>query len=130
MVDGLKRSDIDITFVGKMTRQELSKKSSVSTDYVIENASVVWKFLKGRKLPGLMALDRVCFLNYKYVVFASFSIPLSYLSLPLLLPSVLFLNISSSFLLDAFHISLSSNSDVNKSFVLLFIFFSFGALLS
>lgn len=25
-----------------------------------ENASVVWEFLKGRALPGVAALDRVC----------------------------------------------------------------------
>lgn len=47
------------------------------------------------------------------VVFALFSIPL-----PLLLPSFCSETSSSLFLLDAFHISLISNSDVNILFSL------------
>lgn len=44
----------------QVMRQQLSSLSVIS---MIENASVVWEFLKGRKLPGVVALDRVCFNN-------------------------------------------------------------------
>ncbi|XP_027357972.1 uncharacterized protein LOC113867126 isoform X3 [Abrus precatorius] len=55
----LSQSNCEITVVGtmacKMVRQE---KSSLSFINMIENASVVWEFLKGRNLPGVMAVDR------------------------------------------------------------------------
>jgi phosphoglycerate kinase len=37
---------------------------SVLVNDMIENASVLWEFFKGRKLPGVMALDRVCSVNF------------------------------------------------------------------
>ncbi|KAI4349124.1 hypothetical protein L6164_009760 [Bauhinia variegata] len=59
MLDQLSLSNCDITVVGntacQIVRQELSSLSSIN---MVENASVVWEFLKGRKLPGVMALDR------------------------------------------------------------------------
>lgn len=62
MLDQLS-SSCEITVVGNMAcqvmRQELSSSSVIN---LVENASVVWEFLKGRKLPGVLALDRVCFL--------------------------------------------------------------------
>lgn len=67
VLDSLKQRNSDIIVVGKMACQVLLGKTSLSADCMIENASVVWEFLKGRKLPGLMALDRVCFLDPKSV---------------------------------------------------------------
>ncbi|KAK7316183.1 hypothetical protein VNO77_34995 [Canavalia gladiata] len=59
ILDQLSQSNCEITVVGtmacKLLRQE---KSSLSFINMIENASVVWEFLKGRKLPGVMAVDR------------------------------------------------------------------------
>jgi len=72
ILDKLGQNNCEITVVGtaasKLVRPE---KSSLSFINIIENASVVWEFLKGRKLPGVMAVDRVC-LHKHY-----FSIPLS-----------------------------------------------------
>ncbi|KZV26049.1 hypothetical protein F511_13927 [Dorcoceras hygrometricum] len=58
-LDTLKMSSCSITFVGNMQFKELlSKSKSFSEDNFVKNAAVVWEFLKGRKLPGLEALDR------------------------------------------------------------------------
>ncbi|KAL6534160.1 hypothetical protein OROHE_013085 [Orobanche hederae] len=52
-------SDCDVTFVGKMEMEELLGQSkSVSNVKFLKSAAVFWEVLKGRKLPGLMALDR------------------------------------------------------------------------
>ncbi|KAI3472048.1 hypothetical protein Pfo_028736 [Paulownia fortunei] len=52
-------SSCNLTFVGKMEFEELLRKSkSFSNDNFFKSAAVVWEVLKGRKLPGLMALDR------------------------------------------------------------------------
>lgn len=54
-------SSCDVSFVGKLEFEELMDKSkSFSNDNFLKSAAVVWEVLKGRKLPGLMALDRVC----------------------------------------------------------------------
>ncbi|XP_029130199.1 phosphoglycerate kinase, cytosolic isoform X3 [Cajanus cajan] len=59
ILDQLSQNNCEIIVVGtmasKLVRQE---KSSLSFINIIENASVVWEFLKGRKLPGVMAVDR------------------------------------------------------------------------
>ncbi|QCD93613.1 phosphoglycerate kinase [Vigna unguiculata] len=59
ILDKLGQNNCEITVVGtaasKLVRPE---KSSLSFINIIENASVVWEFLKGRKLPGVMAVDR------------------------------------------------------------------------
>ncbi|XP_073317189.1 uncharacterized protein [Primulina huaijiensis] len=58
-LDTLKKRSCNITFVGNMQFKELlSKSKSFSEDNFVKNAAVVWEFLKGRKLPGLEALDR------------------------------------------------------------------------
>ncbi|KAF8042701.1 hypothetical protein BT93_A1130 [Corymbia citriodora subsp. variegata] len=55
----LSQSDCDVTIVGSVARKTMTDESiSVAAFSVIENASVWWEFLKGRKLPGVMALDR------------------------------------------------------------------------
>lgn len=63
MLDQLSRN-CEITVVGNMACQVMKQElSSLSFINLVDNASVVWEFLKGRKLPGVMALDRVCFNN-------------------------------------------------------------------
>ncbi|KAL1338493.1 hypothetical protein HN51_033123 [Arachis hypogaea] len=55
----LSQSNCNITIVGNTACQLVSQeRSPMSSTSMIENASVVWEFLKGRKLPGVMALDR------------------------------------------------------------------------
>ncbi|KDP29152.1 hypothetical protein JCGZ_16541 [Jatropha curcas] len=59
MLDELSQQNCDVIAVGNMACKTIMMESS--SDLVcntIENASVVWEFLKGRKLPGIMALDR------------------------------------------------------------------------
>ncbi|KAK6147026.1 hypothetical protein DH2020_017938 [Rehmannia glutinosa] len=51
-------SGCNITFVGKMECELLGKSKSFLNDNFLKSAAVVWEVLKGRKLPGLMALDR------------------------------------------------------------------------
>ncbi|CAA3029599.1 phosphoglycerate kinase, cytosolic-like isoform X1 [Olea europaea subsp. europaea] len=59
VLSSLIQSTCDVTFVGKMESGGLLRKStSISVDNFVKNASVVWEFLKGKRLPGLMALDR------------------------------------------------------------------------
>lgn len=54
-------SSCNLNFVGKMELEDLLGKSkSFSNDNFLKSAAVVWDVLKGGKLPGLMALDRVC----------------------------------------------------------------------
>ncbi|KAG4383253.1 hypothetical protein GLYMA_13G045400v4 [Glycine max] len=59
ILEQLSQNSCEITVVGtmasKLVRQE---KSSLSLINMVENASVLWEFLKGRKLPGVMAVDR------------------------------------------------------------------------
>ena len=58
----LSQNDCDVTVVGNIACEAIMKESSpVSVFNMIYNASVVWECLKGRKLPGVIALDRVCF---------------------------------------------------------------------
>lgn len=59
MLNELSQRDCDVTVVGHMACQAVMRtKRSASTFDLIENASIVWEFLKGRNLPGLVALDR------------------------------------------------------------------------
>lgn len=65
MLNQLSQSNCSVTVVGSMACEAMVKESnSVSHLTTIENASVLWEFLKGRKLPGVMALDRVCFMLF------------------------------------------------------------------
>ncbi|XAR51049.1 Phosphoglycerate kinase [Bertholletia excelsa] len=58
-LDKLSRRNCEITVVGNMACESLRKVSaSVELFNMIDNASVTWEILKGRKLPGLMALDK------------------------------------------------------------------------
>lgn len=62
MLSKLGQNDCDITIVGNIACNPITKESSSGFN-VVESASVVWEFLKGRKLHGVLALDRVCFLT-------------------------------------------------------------------
>ncbi|CAL5419895.1 unnamed protein product [Camellia sinensis] len=65
MLDKLNRRNCDITVVGNMACEALTSVStSFSSHNMVDNASVLWEILKGRKLPGLMALDRA----YPFVI--------------------------------------------------------------
>lgn len=72
MLSKLGQNDCDITVVGNMACKSVTKESSLGLN-MVENASVVWEFLKGRKLHGVMALDRVYFLNLISVQFSWFN---------------------------------------------------------
>lgn len=51
----------NVTFVGNTEfKESLGKSNSFSNDNFLKCAAVVWEVLKGGKLPGLLALDRVC----------------------------------------------------------------------
>ncbi|OMO72477.1 Phosphoglycerate kinase, partial [Corchorus capsularis] len=51
--------DCEVTIVGKMAHEIAKNESgSLSSFNMLENASAVWEFLKGQKLPGVVALDR------------------------------------------------------------------------
>lgn len=67
MLDLLSQSNCDLTVVGNMAcKVIMQESSSISEINMLENASVVWEFLKGRKLPGVTALDRVCSIIFFY----------------------------------------------------------------
>ncbi|KAK9920965.1 hypothetical protein M0R45_029499 [Rubus argutus] len=59
MLNQTSQRNSNITVVGNMACEAMVKESNSTFHFnMIENASVVWEFLKGRKLPGIMALDR------------------------------------------------------------------------
>lgn len=61
--DQLSQNNCDVTVVGNSACEAMTKESSpFSVFNMIYNALVVWEFLKGRKLPGVIALDRVRFI--------------------------------------------------------------------
>ncbi|XP_044473026.1 phosphoglycerate kinase-like isoform X2 [Mangifera indica] len=57
MLSKLGQNDCDITIVGNIACNPITKESSSGFN-VVESASVVWEFLKGRKLHGVLTLDR------------------------------------------------------------------------
>jgi hypothetical protein len=65
MLDLLSQSNCDLTVVGNTACKLIMQESSSVSDFnMLENGSVAWEFLKGRKLPGVMALDRVSFILF------------------------------------------------------------------
>ncbi|KAF3441833.1 hypothetical protein FNV43_RR15748 [Rhamnella rubrinervis] len=59
ILDQLSQNNCEITVVGKMACEAIMKQSSSASVFnMVYYASVVWEFLKGRKLPGILALDR------------------------------------------------------------------------
>lgn len=64
------KSSCDVTVVGTTACKAITSESSSGTHLnMVESASVVWEFLKGRKLPGVAALDRVNSPNFVNVQF-------------------------------------------------------------
>lgn len=61
ILDQLSQGNCEVTVIGNLACQLMRQENkSLSSINLIENASVVWEFLKGRKLPGVTAVDRVC----------------------------------------------------------------------
>lgn len=61
MLERISNTDCEVTVVGNAACKAISKHSSPLSSYkVFKSASVAWEFLKGRTLPGVAALDRVC----------------------------------------------------------------------
>ncbi|XP_050227352.1 uncharacterized protein LOC126676991 [Mercurialis annua] len=59
MIDELSQETCDVIIVGNMACKAVITKSRSFLAYdLIESASVFWEFFKGRKLPGIMALDK------------------------------------------------------------------------
>lgn len=61
ILDKVSQDGCHVTIVGHMACDavlQISRSAPVHT--MIEHASVVWEYLKGRNLPGLLAVDRVC----------------------------------------------------------------------
>ncbi|KAI3417236.1 Phosphoglycerate kinase [Psidium guajava] len=59
ILNTLSQGDCDVTIVGSVACKTMTdESSSIPAFSVIENASIWWDFLKGRKLPGVMSLDR------------------------------------------------------------------------
>lgn len=58
MLYNLSQMNCDLIVVGKQACETFIGRSRHVTADMIENASIVWEFLKGRKLHGLLALDR------------------------------------------------------------------------
>lgn len=60
ILDEVSQNGCHITIIGHMACEAVLQIPRSSSAYtMIEHASVVWEYLKGRNLPGLLALDRV-----------------------------------------------------------------------
>lgn len=72
MLDQLVRQKCDVSIVGSVACQEVRDGSVCASSYnMLQNATVSWEYLSGRKLPAVMALDRVhiiCLGFYFYLV--------------------------------------------------------------
>lgn len=63
----LAQSDCDVTVVGTAACKAMVQESRTLSSYsIFENASVVWDFFKGKRLPGVLALDRVSYLVFVF----------------------------------------------------------------
>lgn len=61
MLETTRKSGCDVIVVGGAACKALAGISTSSPHYTMfHSASVVWEFLKGRTLPGVAALDKVC----------------------------------------------------------------------
>ncbi|CAN1805301.1 TSL-kinase interacting protein 1 [Linum perenne] len=68
-LDNLSQRNCEIAVVGSMACKAMIRESSSSLHYdTIENTAVVWEVLKGRKLPGMLALDRVILVLFAYTL--------------------------------------------------------------
>ncbi|CAN4117104.1 unnamed protein product [Withania somnifera] len=77
MLYNLSQKNCDLIVVGKQACETFDRKSSHVTADMVENASIVWEFLKGRKLHGLLALDRAYPFELNWdVIYANTTLPL------------------------------------------------------
>ncbi|OIT23240.1 PREDICTED: uncharacterized protein LOC109216682 isoform X1 [Nicotiana attenuata] len=77
MLYNLSQKNCDLIVVGKQACETFVGKSSYVTADLIENASIVWEFLKGRKLHGLLALDRAYPFELNWdAIYANTTLPL------------------------------------------------------
>ncbi|PHU06494.1 hypothetical protein BC332_22983 [Capsicum chinense] len=77
MLYNLSQKNCDVIVVGKQACETFVGKSSHVTVDLIENASIVWEFLKGRKLHGLLALDRAYPFELNWdAIYANTTLPL------------------------------------------------------
>lgn len=77
MLYNLSQKNCDLIVVGKQACETFVGKSSHVTGDMIENASIVWAFLKGRKLHGLLALDRAYPFELNWdAIYANTTLPL------------------------------------------------------
>ncbi|XP_042433954.1 phosphoglycerate kinase-like isoform X2 [Zingiber officinale] len=59
LLERLRTNGCDVILVGNAARKAFVDKPSFSNQHsIIRNASVVWEFLRGTKLPGVAALDK------------------------------------------------------------------------
>lgn len=64
VLNQLSKRNCNITVIGNVACKAVaSESSSILVFNMIFNASVVWEFFKGRKLPAVTALDRVSFMH-------------------------------------------------------------------
>lgn len=65
MLDTRSRENCDIIVAGDVAcKAVMTVSQSQPACYMIESPSVIWEYLRGRNLPGLMALDRVRILYF------------------------------------------------------------------
>lgn len=72
VLQNLKQKNLDIIVVGRMASALLTGMHYAFAHDAVGSGSVVWEFLKGRSLPGIMALDRVHFCLSELVVLNCF----------------------------------------------------------
>ncbi|XP_042493130.1 phosphoglycerate kinase, cytosolic-like isoform X2 [Macadamia integrifolia] len=59
MLDKLIQNGCDVTVVGSAAAKAIMETARSPSVYnIVASASIIWEFLRGRKLPGLSALDR------------------------------------------------------------------------
>ncbi|XP_043705264.1 phosphoglycerate kinase-like [Telopea speciosissima] len=60
LLEKLIQNDCDVTVVGSAASKAIMETARSPSVYnIVASAAVMWEFLRGRKLPGLSALDRV-----------------------------------------------------------------------
>lgn len=61
IIENTCRSSCDVTVVGHAACMAFVENGKYPKEYkLIENAAVIWDFLKGKILPGVATLDKVC----------------------------------------------------------------------
>ncbi|CAN4121510.1 unnamed protein product [Withania somnifera] len=77
MLYNVGQKNCDVIVVSKQACETFFGKSTHVTAEMIENASIVWEFLKGRKLHGLLELDRAYPFKLNWdAIYANTTLPL------------------------------------------------------